>query len=124
MIKLLKYIIKSFVFVKDAFFSLAGFKCPWCGGKPRKKTPYFDKVICSKCHRAWTIFTPDPYPNTRYMPKEYFEERAREKQRSREKDAEDLRTGRKTVEEINRKNSMFPPGTKFRVDLKSSKRLS
>ena len=42
-------------------------------------------------------------------------ERAREKQRSRDQDAEDLRTGKKTREELTKENSLFS-GLVLKVD--------
>lgn len=42
-------------------------------------------------------------------------ERAREKQRSRDQDAEDLRTGKKTREQLTKENSLFS-GLILKVD--------
>jgi hypothetical protein len=54
-----------------------------------------------------------------YDPKE----RAKEKQASRDKDAEDLRSGKKTREDLRKENGMFH-GMKLELDLNSCKNLS
>lgn len=55
-------------------------------------------------------------------PESLFEEIRREKQASRDADERDLRSGRKSREQLARENGIFH-GRRFRVDLKSAKRL-
>jgi hypothetical protein len=51
-----------------------------------------------------------------------FEDVQREKQASRDADERDLRSGRKSREQLARENGIFH-GRRFRVDFKSAKRL-
>ncbi|MGC3998059.1 MAG: hypothetical protein QM767_11440 [Anaeromyxobacter sp.] len=51
-----------------------------------------------------------------------FQEIQREKQAARDRDQQDVASGRRSVEEVNRRNNLFY-GLRLRVDLKSAKRL-